>query len=401
MDGEYILFKQLSTDLLLLTFFGNHLIFFDIRTSIPELTRRNSILLHQTKFIRKIFHKSNNYFIVLTNSFLKTFFMDNSNIFEEDSFDVDNLQLQHGFYSQRNGLFYGMSSNNLYLINLEEKLILCSFPNVRNYISGHLRYFRPRNIDFVHLLHDNFSSTYRADLKLKTFVKYIYNTMSASNIQYNGVFYSLDIFSCHFQNKLYLFLFNHHTLQLINHIHWKRDLILNYQIIRYWNNLLLCEFYPLDNGVLTVKFSSLYPYHTPLFSENVMLRNSNCLIKSQSILFIQEQMYLFLVLETETDIIPLSDFPSKIIHEFYKSISDSKNENLLKAMSSTRRVDDDKEIKQLGKCCSCLETNVNVVFFPCGHLCTCQNCSVKLNQCPLCREKIILQQNVFVSTANK
>lgn len=398
MDGEYILFKQINSNLLL-SFSGNRLIFFDIRSDIPEMTRRNSILLPQTKYIRKIVFKSNNYFIVITDSSLKTFFIDNFNVYEEDSFDVTNLQLQYGFYSNRNGFFYGMSTNDLYLMNLEEKLILCSFSNVRNSISGPLRYFRPRSIDFIHLLCDNNSSIYRTGFKMKTCVRYIYNTMSASNIQYNGIFYSFDIFSCHFQNKLYLFFFNHDSLQLINHIHLERDLILNYQICRYWNNLILCEFHPSSNGILTLKFSSLYPYQTPLFSENVVLRYSNSFIKSQSILFIHEQMFLFLISETETDVIPISDFPSRIIHEFYEH--NKRDKNLLKVISSTRRVDNEKDVKQLAKCCSCLETNVNVVFFPCGHLCTCQNCSVKLNQCPLCRENIMLQQNVFVSTINK
>jgi len=46
-------------------------------------------------------------------------------------------------------------------------------------------------------------------------------------------------------------------------------------------------------------------------------------------------------------------------------------------------------IYEVHECVVCLENNPNIIFLPCGHLCTCQNCSIRLmNKCPLCRRKI-------------
>ena len=41
------------------------------------------------------------------------------------------------------------------------------------------------------------------------------------------------------------------------------------------------------------------------------------------------------------------------------------------------------------ECCICMECNANVVFFPCGHVCCCSNCSHKTYECPLCRAEIL------------
>ena len=37
-------------------------------------------------------------------------------------------------------------------------------------------------------------------------------------------------------------------------------------------------------------------------------------------------------------------------------------------------------------CCICLTKPVTHVFIPCYHLCTCINCSSKINKCPKCRK---------------
>ena len=67
------------------------------------------------------------------------------------------------------------------------------------------------------------------------------------------------------------------------------------------------------------------------------------------------------------------------------------------------------KIFEVTKCIICLENNTNSIFLPCGHKCTCYNCSNKLRKmkiltyygfsntlqtcsyipkCPLCRRKI-------------
>lgn len=40
------------------------------------------------------------------------------------------------------------------------------------------------------------------------------------------------------------------------------------------------------------------------------------------------------------------------------------------------------------ECCVCLSEATAVVAFDCGHLCACRECSLKVRQCPLCRQHI-------------
>eukprot|EP01105_Mastigella_eilhardi_P016371 TRINITY_DN3738_c0_g1_i6.p2 TRINITY_DN3738_c0_g1~~TRINITY_DN3738_c0_g1_i6.p2 ORF type:complete len:142 (-),score=33.31 TRINITY_DN3738_c0_g1_i6:528-953(-) len=37
------------------------------------------------------------------------------------------------------------------------------------------------------------------------------------------------------------------------------------------------------------------------------------------------------------------------------------------------------------ECCVCLEHQSNTIFIPCGHLCCCSVCALKLDKCPQCR----------------
>ena len=39
-------------------------------------------------------------------------------------------------------------------------------------------------------------------------------------------------------------------------------------------------------------------------------------------------------------------------------------------------------------CKICSSNHIGVVFFPCGHLISCVNCSPKLKDCPFCRQFI-------------
>ena len=40
------------------------------------------------------------------------------------------------------------------------------------------------------------------------------------------------------------------------------------------------------------------------------------------------------------------------------------------------------------ECVICMEENNQIVFIPCGHFCTCEICSNKIQKCPLCRSLI-------------
>nr|XP_022288628.1 death-associated inhibitor of apoptosis 2-like [Crassostrea virginica] len=48
-------------------------------------------------------------------------------------------------------------------------------------------------------------------------------------------------------------------------------------------------------------------------------------------------------------------------------------------------------------CKICMDAEMDILFLPCGHLCTCRTCAIKLRECPVCKERIQNQQRVYKS----
>ena len=74
--------------------------------------------------------------------------------------------------------------------------------------------------------------------------------------------------------------------------------------------------------------------------------------------------------------------------EKYKKFQDDLKKKKQSLMSN---VENDDRL-----CVVCLNNVKNVVFTPCKHLCTCHECSVDLQDCPLCRGAIESKINVFL-----
>jgi len=47
------------------------------------------------------------------------------------------------------------------------------------------------------------------------------------------------------------------------------------------------------------------------------------------------------------------------------------------------------ETFQSTECVVCLERKCDIIFLPCGHLCSCSSCEPDLSSCPLCRAPIL------------
>ena len=56
--------------------------------------------------------------------------------------------------------------------------------------------------------------------------------------------------------------------------------------------------------------------------------------------------------------------------------------------------DDVNVLMNVPRCSICLDNNVAVVF-NCGHMCSCNACSVRLDQCPICRTNINFRRRVY------
>lgn len=47
------------------------------------------------------------------------------------------------------------------------------------------------------------------------------------------------------------------------------------------------------------------------------------------------------------------------------------------------------------QCCICMTNKKIMAFVPCGHMCTCYNCSEKVKECPLCKENIETKMKIY------
>jgi hypothetical protein len=49
------------------------------------------------------------------------------------------------------------------------------------------------------------------------------------------------------------------------------------------------------------------------------------------------------------------------------------------------------------ECCVCMDAEANIIFIPCGHLCSCQECSKEISFCPMCQKGIAMTQITYKS----
>lgn len=49
------------------------------------------------------------------------------------------------------------------------------------------------------------------------------------------------------------------------------------------------------------------------------------------------------------------------------------------------------------ECVVCLQPKLEIVFLPCGHMCTCATCAPRVEDCPMCRAAITEKKRVFVA----
>jgi hypothetical protein len=68
---------------------------------------------------------------------------------------------------------------------------------------------------------------------------------------------------------------------------------------------------------------------------------------------------------------------------------------LIPMLNKVERIVSDEEIEKF-KCKVCCYKDVEILFSPCNHLFTCEDCSFKIKECPVCRKTIEKKIKVFV-----
>jgi hypothetical protein len=64
-------------------------------------------------------------------------------------------------------------------------------------------------------------------------------------------------------------------------------------------------------------------------------------------------------------------------------------------LNKLTEVQEKKEIKDSDVCTICMSNKKNIIFKNCNHISTCQDCSIKLQSCPMCRATIVKKEVVF------
>jgi len=60
-------------------------------------------------------------------------------------------------------------------------------------------------------------------------------------------------------------------------------------------------------------------------------------------------------------------------------------------------MEENRRLHEAKTCKVCMDKDVNTVFLPCGHLVSCDQCSPKLRDCPVCRTYIRGTVRTFLS----
>ena len=60
-------------------------------------------------------------------------------------------------------------------------------------------------------------------------------------------------------------------------------------------------------------------------------------------------------------------------------------------------VEENRQLREQRICKVCMDSEVSIVFLPCGHLCCCPSCAPALRNCPICRQLIRGTVRIFLS----
>jgi hypothetical protein len=82
---------------------------------------------------------------------------------------------------------------------------------------------------------------------------------------------------------------------------------------------------------------------------------------------------------------------------YYYSDEDSSTQPQKQLKSLKKQKPDSQSSSSSDKhvCVVCMDKDKNILLGPCNHLCVCQDCSVPLKKCPMCRGDIEKKTKVF------
>ncbi|KAH9397666.1 E3 ubiquitin-protein ligase lrsam1 [Tyrophagus putrescentiae] len=92
----------------------------------------------------------------------------------------------------------------------------------------------------------------------------------------------------------------------------------------------------------------------------------------------------------------------KLVVEVEEEVTSTPAPAPAKALQEKEEPAEENKFWYEAECVICLDNSANIVFLPCGHICTCQRCirpnASALSLCPLCRAEIDFMQAVNIAT---
>lgn len=303
--------------------------------------------------------------------------------------------IRNGIYDNNNKKIYCLTDRNLYIFCHKNKKKLCTFYNIKNIAVDKYRYYSFSREGFLNILKYSSFCVFTTKNQIKRCIELIWNYKHCLNFYFHNIYNGKYIFSLKDQtSKIELIIINSSTF-LVEIIDLTPIVKKNPYNLLFDNYLYIITFC-LNNSVINMNYYRYDHKIDYLFSHKFYFSDKIKKYKIYSfyynnVLYINNKIhFLFNIYDK---------FSNQLITEINKNINIEKQlqyyHNILSC--EIKKIENDISTKHIGKCCICYENNVNIIFFPCSHICCCSKC-ITINSCPMCREFILYKKFCYILT---
>lgn len=304
--------------------------------------------------------------------------------------------IKNGIYdNNNNNRIYVISNKNLYIYCNKDKKKICCFQNIINITVDKYRYYSFSKDGFLIILKYLSFCIFSTKNHIKKCIELIWSYKNSLHFKFYGVYKGKYIFSLK-DNNLKTELIIIHSSTFLMEIIDITNIIQNNNYNFLLDNFLYLIIYNQENNIIKINYYSFEQKLNYLFSHEIFFQDNIKKFRVYSfyyyhIVYINNRVqYLFNIQEK---------LSNQLIMEMNKNINIEKQlqyyHNILS--SEIKKIENDISIKRIAKCCICYENNVNIIFFPCSHICCCSKC-ININSCPMCREFILYKKFCYILT---
>ena len=303
--------------------------------------------------------------------------------------------IKNGIYDIINKKVYCFTDRNLYIICHKNRKRLCTFHNIRNIPVDKYRYYSFSRQGFLNILKYSSFCVFSTKNQIKRCIELIWNYKHCLNFYFHNIHNGKYIFSLKDQNsKTELIIINSSTFLV--EILDLTPIIGNNPYNLLFDNYLYIITFSHNNSVINMNYYRYDHKIDYLFSHDFYFPDKIKKFKVYS-------FYYYNIFYINNKVHFLFNIYDKISNQLITEIK--KNINIEKQLQyyhnilscEIKKIENDISTKHIGKCCICYENNVNIIFFPCSHICCCSKC-INIDSCPICREFILYKKFCYILT---